>query len=139
MEKIEKIIQSFGAKLYDEALVKENGNNVYRVYIVSPNGVNLDLCAEITRAISPIIDLDPPMRGKYFLEVSSPGIERKLKNLKHFENSIGELVKITKEDKTKIKGKLLEVLGDTIKVETKEEIVEVSYNDINKAKTYYEW
>jgi len=76
--------------------------------------------------------------------VSSPGIERKLTSLEHLKLSIGELIKATvKEDdkSVKIKGKLLSVDDDIIKVEDQnsKEIKEFSYENLIKAKTYFQW
>lgn len=140
MEKIEKIIESLGAKLYDDVVLKESGNTIYRVYITAKDGVTLDLCAEITRMISPIIDLNPPVGGKYFLEVSSPGIERKLKRLNHFENAIGELVSITTMSKDKFKGKLVQASKESITIEFKDNTTkDIPYSDIKKAKTYFDF
>lgn len=93
-ESIEIAVQGCGAEVYDIVTLKENDANIFRVYVTSKDGINLDKCAEISRMISPILDLDEPMNGKYNLEVSSPGIERKLKNPRHYKASIGEKVKL---------------------------------------------
>ena len=53
-------------------------NTIYRVLITKVGGVNLDLCATISYELSPFLDVNPPMSQAYRLEVSSPGIERKL-------------------------------------------------------------
>ena len=93
-EQIKLIVENSGLKLYDIVTTKEHERNIFRVIVTSKDGVNLDKCAEISRLISPILDIDEPMGGKYNLEVSSPGIERKLKKPEHFIASIGELVKV---------------------------------------------
>jgi len=92
IDNIEKIIKSHGATLYDSEIVNENSETIFRVYIVKEDGVNLDLCADISRDISPLLDINPPVNGEYRFEVSSPGIERKLTKLTHFKNSIGEKI-----------------------------------------------
>ncbi|MFY4786014.1 ribosome maturation factor RimP, partial [Aliarcobacter butzleri] len=78
-EQIKLIVEDNGLKLYDIVTVRENDRNIFRVVVTSSGGVNLDKCAEISRMISPILDIEEPMNGVYNLEVSSPGIERKLK------------------------------------------------------------
>ena len=83
-EQIKLIVENSGLKLYDIVTKKEHERNIFRVVVTSKDGVNLDKCAEISRLISPILDIDEPMGGKYNLEVSSPGIERKLKKPEHF-------------------------------------------------------
>ncbi len=74
METIKNIIKENGGLYYDSEIVSEGGNRIFRIFITAKDGVNLDLCAKISRIISPIIDLDPPINGAYTLEVSSPGI-----------------------------------------------------------------
>ena len=78
-ESIEMTIQGCGAELYDIVTTREHDRRIYRIFITSKDGINLDKCAEVSRLISPILDIDEPLSGEYALEVSSPGIERKLK------------------------------------------------------------
>lgn len=89
-QSIELAVEGCGAQVYDIVSTKENDRNIYRVYITSKDGVNLDKCAEVSRMISPILDLDEPMNGNYNLEVSSPGIERKLKTLDTINPLLGK-------------------------------------------------
>ncbi len=139
-KEIKEIINSLGVNYYDSEVVNENNNKIFRIYITSKEGVTLDKCAEVSEVISPLLDLNPPIKDKYFLEVSSPGIERKLKTLNHFNSSIGELVKITLYSTEKIEGKILEVKENIIKIREEDgEIVEINFDDISKAKTYFVW
>lgn len=137
---IRKLVESIGLKLYDTAVVSENGETIYRVSVTSPDGVSLDNCVEATHLISPLLDVTPPVSGHYRLEVSSPGIERKLKTLQHFENSVGEKVSVTTMDKVKYRGELLRVEGETVIID-EEAMGELSipFGEISKAKTYFEW
>ncbi|SFV54827.1 FIG000325: clustered with transcription termination protein NusA [hydrothermal vent metagenome] len=89
--------------------------------------------------ISPLLDVTPPVSGDYRLEVGTAGIERKLMNIGHFKKSVGEKVSILHSGKEKTRGILLKVEGTKVFVETAEETAEVEYNDIIKAKTYFEW
>ena len=77
IDDIEKIINSYGAKLYDSEVVSQNNKTIYRIYIIKNDGVDLDLCANISRDASPLLDINPPVSGDYRFEISSPGIERK--------------------------------------------------------------
>ncbi len=140
-ETLENLLKDCGVKLYDTELVTENDHKIYRVYITSEEPVTLDKCTEVTKILSPIFDLEPPVSGEYFLEVSSPGIDRQLKSIDHFKHSIGDLVKIKLDDGTKLKAKILSVDNDTIKLYDKgaKEEKEISFGDITKAKTYFEW
>jgi len=134
---IKEIVEDNGFKLYDIEISEENGYKYYRIFIQKPdnNSVNLDECAEINRIISPIFDVEEPMSEAYFLEVSSPGIERPLKTTENFKNSIGEKVKITMTDGSKIIGKLQDVTDEKINVKNKI----IPFSNIKKARTYFEW
>jgi len=136
---IAKIIRANGAEFYDTETASEAGQTVYRVYITHPDGVSLDLCADISRELSPFLDVHPPMSGKYFLEVSSPGIERKLSKPRHFQQSVGEKVKLKVPGQDRLKGTLLRADDQGIVVGTKHGEEAYAYTDIAKAKTYFEW
>jgi len=138
-ESIKLAIESLDVELYDITIAKEHDDNIYRVSITSKNGVNLDKCAEVSRMISPILDLDEPLGGKYKLEVSSPGIERRLKNKHHFIASIGENVKVKDIATEVFKGKLLDANNEKITIETEFGKEEIEYGSILSASTYFEW
>ncbi|MBT7118251.1 MAG: ribosome maturation factor RimP, partial [Campylobacteraceae bacterium] len=105
-ESIQIAVEGCGVVLYDIAQLKEHSDNIYRVYIASKDGITLEKCTEVSRMISPILDLDEPMHGKYRLEVSSPGVERRLKKPAHFIGSIGSSVRIKDIATDKIEGVL---------------------------------
>ncbi len=140
-ETLKSLLQNCGVELYDTESVTENERKIYRIYITSKDGITLDKCEEVTKIISPILDTDPPMSGAYYLEVSSPGVERKLKSIDHFKASIGEFVNIQTFDKEKIKGKIINVNEKNTVVlrDEKGAVKEIAFNDISKAKTYYQW
>ncbi len=140
MKMIKKIIEENGASYYDSEIVGENGNRIYRIYITSKDGVTLDLCAKISRILSPILDLEPPVNGAYTLEVSSPGIERSLKKTEHFLGSIGENIKVKLINTDKIIGKLNSFDGKVLEIiEEDGEEIKINLEDIDKARTYYKW
>lgn len=138
-ESIEIAVQGCGASVYDIVTLKENDMNIFRIYVTAIGGISLDKCAEISRMISPLLDIDEPMSGKYNLEVSSPGIERKLKKPMHFMASIGEKVKIKDFEKDIIKGELLSADNNEIKVKTEHGEEIITYDEISSASTYFEW
>jgi len=140
-ESIKLAVEGCGVDLYDILQTKEHKENILRVYITSKDGVNLDKCAHVSRMISPLLDIQEPMNGKYTLEVSSPGIERKLKTLHHFQCSIGSMTKIKNYEKELFKGELLSVSDEgliTLK-DLENEIKEIAFDDILSASTYFEW
>jgi len=137
---IKKMVQSVGLGLYDIGIVNENENTIYRVSVTAPGGVSLDQCANLSHLISPLLDITPPVSGDYRLEVSSPGIERRLKSAEHFIQSIGEKVSLSTIEKEKIEGELTAADGENITVVTKENgAITVPFRSISKAKTYFEW
>jgi ribosome maturation factor RimP len=133
------IIESFGVDYYDSEIVNENDNKIFRIYITSSEGVTLEQCSDVTKAISPLLDTNPPVNGKYFLEVSSPGIERKLTKKEHFKHSIGEDVRVTLYSTEQIEGKLSDFRDDEIVVKDEDEEIVIKLEDISKAKTFYRW
>jgi len=138
-ESVELTVKGCGVELYDIVNVKENDTSIYRIYITSSDGINLDKCAEVSRMISPLLDVHEPQGGKYNLEVSSPGIERKLKRPAHYTASIGEKVKVKDYDKEIVIGTLKSADEDGIVLLLENEELTISYNDISSASTYYEW
>lgn len=138
-DNIEKIIQSLGASLYDIEVVSEFDETIFRVMITKQGGVNLDDCAEVSRELSLFLDVNPPIENEYRLEVSSPGIERKLINPKHFIQSIGEKVKLKIAEVGQVIGLLKDANEKDITVETDGEMKTFTYSQINKARTYFEW
>lgn len=143
---INSLVESLDLELYDAVIVSENDETIYRVSVLSKEvedgkrkGVSLDSCVELTHLISPLLDVTPPVSGDYRLEVGSAGIERKISSISNFKKSIGEKVSILCSNKDKIRGVLTKVEGSKIFVQNDEEIFELEFNDINKAKTYFEW
>ena len=138
-EKIAKIVEANGAKLYDTEVATEFDDTIYRVYITAPEGVSLDQCAEISNELSPFLDVHPPVQGAYRLEVSSPGIERKLTKQKHFEQSVGDKVKAKILGGEKIKGVLKSADEKGVIIETKEGERPYTYDQLGTVKTYFEF
>ena len=136
---IAKIIEANGAFLYDTEVVTEFDETIFRIYVTKVGGVELDLCATISRELSPFLDVHPPMSQQYRLEVSSPGIERKLTKPVHFKNAVGEKVKVKLVGADKLKGTLVSADNTGIVVETKTGEETYKYMDLNTCKTYFEW
>lgn len=142
MQNLEKLIKECGIELYDTEVANENGRTIYRIYITKQGGVSLDDCEKVSRLLSPIFDVEPPISGDYNLEVSSPGLERKLEKPSHFIASVGELVKISATingENKKPKGKLLSANSEDIELECEDQKFKIKISDIKKAKTYFEW
>jgi len=136
---IAKIIEANGAALYDTEIVTEFDETIYRVLITKVGGVKLDLCATISHELSPFLDVHPPMSQAYRLEISSPGIERKLVKPIHFKNALGEKVKLKITNGDKVKGTLISADNDGIVIESKQGEEGFTYNELNTCKTYFDW
>jgi ribosome maturation factor RimP len=140
-ENIKKIVEAEGLELYDVELFKENESAIYRVSVINRDGgVDIDTCAKISNLISPLLDLNPPSNGHYYLEVSSAGIERKIKNIHQFELSIGSDVEIKTKTKELIRAKIISVDGNNIILQRDDDInITLSFDNVSKAKTYFDW
>ena len=123
-KKIKEMIQP-GVELLNYELIDvecHQGKNSVKiiVYIDHLNGIKIDDCILITKTISPIIDDETSLKDKYTLEVSSPGLNRKLILKEHYDKFTGNVIKIklkTKIDNRKVyKGKLLERIDDSISI-----------------------
>ena len=88
------IVADAGVEIYDVEYVKEGSDWYLRVYIDKPEGVNINDCEVVNRALSAKMDELDFIDDAYILEVSSPGLGRALKKERHFENSIGQEVEV---------------------------------------------
>lgn len=137
-------INELGFSVWDVEYVKEGAEWYLRITIDSPNGVDLESCETVHRAIEEIIDKADPIEDFYYLEVSSPGIERTLKKPEHFSVCIGETVEIRlfapdKNGKKSYRGVLSAANERGIELESEGTLINVEYSAIAKASTYFEF
>ena len=90
-ELVADTVAANGCELWDVEYVKEGADWHLRITIDREGGVGIDDCERVHRAIDPILDEADPIEGFYYLEVSSPGIERELKTERHLTASVGAL------------------------------------------------
>ena len=88
------IVSPLGMEIYDVEYVKEGSDYYLRAYIDKPEGVNIQDCEIVSRALSDALDKEDFIPDAYILEVSSPGLGRSLKKDKHLQKSIGEEVEL---------------------------------------------
>lgn len=88
------IAERNGVEIYDIEYVKEGSDWYLRAYIDKPEGVNINDCEAVSRALSDELDRTDFISDAYILEVSSPGLGRALKKDKHLQKSLGELVEL---------------------------------------------
>ncbi len=140
-EKIEKI----GYELYDVEYNKEGKNYFLRIFIDSKNGIDLDDCEKVNNEIMEDLDNANYIKEQYFLEVSSPGIERILRKEKHLEQNIGneiaiKLFKKDEEGKKEYQGILKKYTEQDIIIEDNEnKQKQINRKNISQIKTVYNW
>lgn len=85
----EPLAQELGLTVWDVQFVKEGAEWYLRILIDKEGGVTIDDCVDMTHAVDPVLDEEDPISQEYILEVSSPGVERKLNRPEHFAASVG--------------------------------------------------
>ena len=120
-EIVKPIAEELSYDIYHIEYVKESGEYYLRIYIEKDGGITLSDCEALSRRVSDLMDEKDPIKDPYFLEVSSPGLNRTLFTEEHYKRFIGRevMVKFTKsvDGKKNIKGILKEVNEDSIVVE----------------------
>jgi ribosome maturation factor RimP len=120
---------------------------VLKVVIDGPEGLDLDVLADATRAVSRALDEADPIPGTYTLEVSSPGLERRLRTPRHFARAVGESVKVkltaaggaTRDGLRRLEGEVTAADDESVTVRTDTGDERVAYDDIERARTVFEW
>ena len=93
LELSEPLAKELNLSLWDVQFVKEGADWFLRVFIDKEGGVSIDDCVDMTHALSPVLDKEDPIPQEYMLEVSSPGLERKLTRPEHFAAFVGRPVR----------------------------------------------
>lgn len=147
IEKIEKIVtpvaNEMGLSLVDIEYMQDGGYWYVRIYVENLNGeITLEECAAISGKIDE--DVDKLIEQRFFLEVSSPGIERPLKKIEDFIRFKGEKIKVSLKhkinDKKSFEGIITECKDNIIFLEIEEEnIVEIPFSEVKKANIIYEF
>ncbi len=140
-ELLQEIADQVEVDLVEHTVFQAGQRKIYRIYIDSDRGITVDICAKYSRELGMILDLEELIEDEYVLEVSSPGTDRPLKTDKDFTRNIGRSLKLTfaepiegVTEKKILVAKLLEVEGDTLKMELKKETVVIPRDTILTAK-----
>lgn len=134
-------IEGLGYELYDVLFLKEGSNRILRIVIDNNIGISLDDCEKVNDEVKDIIDGADLVKEQYFLEISSPGIERLLRKdwqLKKFKGEIVEVKLFKKDDKGNKNyiGNLDDVTDDILKINI-DGIVDIDRKNISQVKTVY--
>ncbi|CEI84266.1 ribosome maturation factor RimP [Oceanobacillus oncorhynchi subsp. incaldanensis] len=141
-ELVHPILEEKNLELVDIEYVKEGKNWFLRVYIDKEGGIDIVECGEVSEQLSEKLDKADPIKEAYFLEVSSPGVEKPLKTLDDFKKNIGNNVFVKLYEKIDgektYEGILQNVENDTLsieyKIKTRKKIVEIPYDKVAKAR-----
>ena len=142
-EVLEPKILELGYVLWDLEYVKEAADWHLRFTIDNNEGITIDDCEKVHRFIDPILDELDPIESNYLLEVSSPGIERELKNDFHLESCIGDKIEVKFfapiDGKKSAVGILTSFTKETITVEENGKNIEIPREKASKIKTVFDF
>lgn len=137
------IAEDLGYSVYDVLYVKEGPYWFLRVYIDRENGVDVDDCEIVSRSLSAILDEKNFIDTNYFLEISSPGIERIIRQEEHFDMAVGKDVRFklyrALNGKKEIEGELTESNKSSVFVNCDGEDLEIDKKNIAKANIRFEF
>lgn len=138
IELLEPPVRAMGYELVELEYSPAGGGSLLRLYIDGPGGITLDDCEQVSNHISGLLDVEDPIPGAYNLEVSSPGIDRPLRTLAHFQHFAGQVAKIQLDaplnGRRRYKGQLQGVEGETVQIEVDGELHELPFGRISKAR-----
>lgn len=125
------ITEGFSTELWDVQFIKEGASWFLRIFIDKEGGVNIEDCENVSRALDKILDKDDFIKQSYYLEVSSPGIERELKKESHFLRFIGSPIKIKLYKSVngikELKGELINFKDGLISIKVNDEVKEIPF------------
>ena len=143
-EMIEPSLDALGYELIGVEYMAQGKHSILRIYIDTPEGVDVNDCQKASQQISGVLDVEEPLSGQYTLEVSSPGLERPLFVAAHFERFTGERAEVRMhtpiDGQRKFIGQLAGVEDNKVKLDLENgESVSLSLADLDKAKLKPEW
>lgn len=136
-EMLRPAVEEVGKELLGIEFVSAGKHSILRIFIDHEDGINVDDCAEVSRQVSALLDVEDPISTEYNLEVSSPGLDRPLFDLSHFQAVIGETINVKismpLNGRRKFKGKLVSIENDTLIVNVDGEDYALIFSNIDKA------
>jgi len=139
IEVVEQTVHAHECEIYDWQLHGQKRKKLLRIYIYRAEGVTIDLCRKVSKALSRIFEEKDFFHGPYLLEVSSPGLERPLKEPRHFEQAVSEQAAVTLKNGVTLKGVLQHCDEDGFQIKLSEELVTVHFADVASAKTVFDF
>ncbi|MBQ7326562.1 MAG: ribosome maturation factor RimP [Clostridia bacterium] len=140
-EAVEPTITGLGYDIWDITYSKVGADYHLEITIDSPEGINIEDCEKVHRAIDPILDECDPIEGFYYLDVSSPGVERELRTEEHIRRSVGERVRAklftAKEGKKVVTGIISAFEDGKITITEADGEVILTQSEISKLTTVF--
>ncbi len=137
-ELVKDTVETLGFELCDVEFQKEYGNWVLTLYIDKPDGVSIDDCEQVSRAVDPVLDEADPIEQAYYLSVSSLGLDHPLKKDRDYERNIGKRVEVKLfapvNGQKEFAGELLSFDGDTVHIQSEDGEVTLERKSIALAK-----
>ena len=134
---IQPVVAALGCELWGIERLSMGRHSTLKIYIDRSDGVDVDDCARVSQQVSSLLDVEDPFSGKYTLEVSSPGLDRRLFTLEQYEAFVGEdlnlKLKRPYEGKRKFRGQLRGVEGDEVVIGNGEDEILFPYEEIERA------
>jgi ribosome maturation factor RimP len=135
---IEPVLGQMGYELVGVEMIRNGRHCTLRIYIDAPAGVTLDDCVAVSRHVSGVLDVEDPIQTPYQLEVSSPGLDRPLFKVQDFERFAGAVAKIKllvpHDGRRNFTGILRGLSNGRVKIEVDEEVFELEFEHIERAK-----
>lgn len=136
-DRLAPLVQTMGYEFVGCEYHGQGRYSVLRVYIDSETGITLTDCSRVSEQLSAILDVEDPIPGKYSLEVSSPGVDRPLFEITHYQKQIGNRLKVRTytpiQNQRNFVGVLLRVEGNDIYLLVGAEERMLPFSDIEKA------
>ena len=138
IERLSPAIADEGCDLVDAEILFESGRKILRLYIDKVGGVTLGDCTKVSHAVGDFIDVEELVSGVYNLEVSSPGLNRPLRTVIHFQSVIGKLVEFSTKEKINnrrnYKGILIDANDSDLKIKIDGQDFLVPFVEVQKAR-----
>ena len=136
-EIIRPVVVALGCELWGVEHLSMGRHSTLKIYIDSSEGVDIDDCAKVSRQVSGLLDVEDPINGEYTLEVSSPGLDRRLFSLQQYAAFAGAKVKVrlkrAYEGKRKFTGTLRGIEGDEVVLIVGDEEIIFPFEEIERA------
>ena len=140
---IEPILDEMEIELVDIEYLSEQGRWILRIYVDESGGITLDDCARVSREIGDLIEVKDIFDQGYVLEVSSPGLNRRLKKEKDFERAVGKNIKIRMatplEGQQNFRGSLQSFQDGILCLSVKDDLILLPCGDVEKANLVYDF